>query len=154
MAWRSWVLQIVAAWRFDPRRSASSRSARSRPASSRFAFTKVAPLILAFSLPGFLDVPAASYTGWVWVGLAWAVAVSSFCGWLMWTWVNAVRGVARSAPFNYLMPPIAGFVAWLTLGEAFTWLKVGGAVVTMAGVAYAQFAGGPPPKEAGQPDSA
>ena len=113
-----------------------------------------APLILAFSLPGFLDVPAASYTGWVWVGLAWAVAVSSFCGWLMWTWVNAVRGVARSAPFNYLMPPIAGFVAWLTLGEAFTWLKVGGAVVTMAGVAYAQFAGGPPPKEASQPDAA
>jgi hypothetical protein len=26
--------------------------------------------------------------------------------------------------------------------------------VTMAGVAWAQFGGGPPPKEAGQPDSA
>jgi drug/metabolite transporter (DMT)-like permease len=68
--------------------------------------------------------------------------------------VNSVRGVARSAPFMYLMPPVAGVMAWLTLGETFTLLKLLGAAVTMAGVAYAQFAGGPPPKEAGQPDSA
>jgi drug/metabolite transporter (DMT)-like permease len=54
----------------------------------------------------------------------------------------------------YLMPPVAGVMAWLTLGETFTWLKIAGAAVTMAGVAWAQFAGGPPPKEAGQPDSA
>ena len=44
------------------------------------------------------------------------------------------------------MPPIAGIVAWLTLGEVFTPLKLAGAVVTMAGVALAQIAA--------QPDSA
>jgi drug/metabolite transporter (DMT)-like permease len=75
-------------------------------------------------------------------GLFWALVVSSFFGWLMWTWVNAVRGVARSAPFGYLMPPIAGAVAWLTLGESFSWLKIAGAAVTMAGVAYAQIGRG------------
>jgi drug/metabolite transporter (DMT)-like permease len=79
--------------------------------------------------------------------------VCSFCGWLVWTWVNSVRGVARSAPFMYLMPPVAGVMAWLTLGETFTWLKIAGAAITMAGVAWAQFGGRPPPKEAGQPDS-
>jgi drug/metabolite transporter (DMT)-like permease len=63
-------------------------------------------------------------------------------------------GVARAAPFGYLMPPIAGLVAWLTLGEAFTWLKIAGAAITMGGVAYAQFGGGPPPREAAQPDAA
>jgi drug/metabolite transporter (DMT)-like permease len=68
--------------------------------------------------------------------------------------VNSVRGVARSAPFMYLMPPVAGVMAWLTLGETFTWLKLVGAAITMAGVAWAQFGGGPPPKEAGHPDSA
>jgi drug/metabolite transporter (DMT)-like permease len=113
-----------------------------------------APPILIWTLPGFLSQPASTYTASVWVGLVWALVVSSFFGWLMWTWVNAVRGVARSAPFAYLMPPIAGLVAWLTLGEAFTWLKILGALVTMAGVAYAQFGGGPPPKEAAQPDAA
>ena len=113
-----------------------------------------APPILIWTLPGFLSKPASAYTPSVWIGLAWAMVVSSFFGWLAWSWVNAVRGVARSAPFGYLMPPIAGIVAWLTLGEAFTGLKIVGAAVTMAGVAYAQFGGGPPPKEAAQPDAA
>jgi drug/metabolite transporter (DMT)-like permease len=54
----------------------------------------------------------------------------------------------------YLMPPVAGVMAWLTLGETFTWLKIAGAAITMAGVAYAQFGGRPPPREAAQADSA
>lgn len=112
-----------------------------------------APPILVFTLPAFLSTPAGVYTAAVWMGLFWAIVVSSLFGWLMWTWVNSVRGVARSAPFTYLMPPIAGFVAWLTLGETFTWLKIAGAAVTMAGVAWAQFGGGPPPKETAQPDT-
>ena len=113
-----------------------------------------APPILVLCMKSFVDANLAGLTAAVWVGLFWAIVVSSFFGWLTWTWINTVRGVARSAPFAYLMPPVAGLVAWLTLGEAFTWLKIAGAAVTMAGVAYAQFGGGPPPKEAAQPDSA
>jgi len=113
-----------------------------------------APPILLLTFASFAATPASAYTPSVWLGLFWALVLSSFFGWLMWTWVNAVRGVARSAPFAYLMPPIAGLVAWLTLGEAFTWLKIVGAAITMAGVAYAQFGAGPPRKEAGQPDAA
>jgi drug/metabolite transporter (DMT)-like permease len=113
-----------------------------------------APPILIWTLPAFLATPAGAYTPSVWAGLFWALVVSSFFGWMLWHWVNAVLGVARSAPFAYLTPPIAGLVAWLTLGEVFTWLKIAGAVVTMGGVAYAQFGSGPPPKEAAQPDPA
>jgi drug/metabolite transporter (DMT)-like permease len=113
-----------------------------------------APPILVWTVPAFLAAPSSAYTPSVLVGLFWALVLSSFFGWMMWSWVNAVRGVARAAPFGYLMPPIAGLVAWLTLGEAFTWLKIAGAAVTMAGVAYAQFGGGAPPKEAAQPDAA
>jgi len=113
-----------------------------------------APPILLWTLPGFLEKPASAYTASVWIGLLWALVLSSFFGWLAWTWVNAVRGFARSAPFAYLMPPIAGLVAWLTLGEAFSGLKLAGAALTMAGVAYAQFGAGPPPKAAAQPDAA
>jgi drug/metabolite transporter (DMT)-like permease len=50
-----------------------------------------------------------------------------------------VRGVARTAPLMYLMPPVAGFIAWLAVGESYTWIKLGGAAVTLAGVALAQF---------------
>jgi drug/metabolite transporter (DMT)-like permease len=113
-----------------------------------------APPLLIASLPSFLAVDLAKLTPAVWLGLFWAIVLSSVAGWLVWTWVNAVRGIARSAPLMYLPPPIAGVVAWLTLGEHFTWLKILGAVVTMAGVAWAQFGAGTPRREAAQPDSA
>ena len=113
-----------------------------------------APPILVLCMKSFADANLAGLTAAVWVGLFWAIVISSFFGWLTWTWINTVRGVARSAPFAYLMPPIAGLVAWLTLGEVFTWLKIAGAAVTMTGVAWAQFGGGSPPKATAQPDAA
>ncbi len=110
--------------------------------------------ILVFTAPAFLAADFRGLGVFAWLALVWALVISSFCGWLMWTWVNTVRGVARTAAFQYLMPPIAGLVAWLTLDEAFTWLKIAGAAITMAGVAWAQFGGGhPPSKEAAQPDA-
>jgi drug/metabolite transporter (DMT)-like permease len=111
------------------------------------------PVMLALTVPFMAELELSSLKPAVWAALFWAFVVCSFFGWLAWTWVNSVRGIARSAPFMYLMPPVAGVMAWLTLGETFTWLKIAGAAITMAGVAYAQFAGGPPPKEAGQPDA-
>jgi drug/metabolite transporter (DMT)-like permease len=111
------------------------------------------PLMLAFTYRSMAEIELAAFGPAIWAALFWALVVCSFLGWLLWTWVNSVRGVARSAPFMYLMPPVAGVMAWLTLGETFTWLKLAGAAITMAGVAWAQFGGGPPPKEAGQPDS-
>jgi len=98
-----------------------------------------APPVVLFTLPAFAEAPLATAPAAVWLGLLWAVGISSFLGWIGWAWINAVRGVARSAPLQYLMPPIAGLAAWLTLGETFTWLKIAGAAVTMAGVAWAQF---------------
>ena len=113
-----------------------------------------APIMLAWTYPYFLVTQWNHVGPLVWAGLFFALVVSSFIGWLLWTWVNSVRGVARSAPFMYLMPPVAGVMAWLTLGETFTWLKIVGASITMAGVAWAQFGGGrPPPREAAQADS-
>ncbi|HEX5613177.1 MAG TPA: DMT family transporter [Burkholderiales bacterium] len=113
-----------------------------------------APPLLLVTLPSFLAASLTDLSWKVWFGMFWAAVVSSFLGWLVWSWVSAVRGVARSAPLQYLMPPIAGVVAWFTLGESFSPLKLAGAAVTMAGVAWAQFGGGrPPPREVAQPDS-
>ena len=68
------------------------------------------------------------------------MVLSAFLGWLVWGWVNAVRGVARTAPLMYLMPPVAGIVAWLVTGERYTAIKLAGAGLTLVGVALAQFA--------------
>jgi drug/metabolite transporter (DMT)-like permease len=75
----------------------------------------------------------------VWAGLLWSVLVASFAGWLVWAWVNAVRGVAKTAPLMYLMPPVAGAVSWVLGGESFTVIQVAGALIALAGVGMAQF---------------
>ena len=97
------------------------------------------PVVL-LSLPAGLRVAWGEVSPAIWLGLCYAVLVSAFLGWLVWGWVNAVRGVARSAPLMYLMPPVAGFVAWLVTGERYTGVKLAGAALTLAGVAVAQFA--------------
>ncbi len=99
--------------------------------------------VVALSLPAGLAVAWAAVPPLIWAGILWAVLVSAFLGWLVWGWANAVRGVARTAPLMYLMPPVAGLVAWLLTGERYTAVKLGGAALTLVGVALAQFASAP-----------
>lgn len=98
------------------------------------------PVVL-FALPAGLAAPWGDASLTVWLSLVWSVTVSAFLGWLLWGWVNAVRGVARTAPLMYLMPPVAGLVAWLFAGEQYTGIKLAGAALTLVGVALAQFTG-------------
>jgi drug/metabolite transporter (DMT)-like permease len=125
-----------------------------------YALLLVSPLIVIAWLPSAMDVAWATVPLSIWIGLLWAVIVSAFFGWLAWGWINAVRGVARTAPLMYLMPPVAGVVAWLVTDEVFTTMKLVGAAVTLGGVAYAQFTGrfalpwqpkSAPPEDAGEP---
>jgi drug/metabolite transporter (DMT)-like permease len=100
------------------------------------------PLML-FSMPAGLQAPWGQLGPWDVAGLLWSVVVASFVGWTAWGWVNTVRGVARTVPLQYLIPPIAGVFAWVLVGEVFTWVKLAGAGVTLLGVALAQYAGRP-----------
>lgn len=102
-----------------------------------------APLV-ALNLPAGLRVDWAAVGPGIWAGMFYAVLISAFLGWMVWGWVNAVRGVARTAPLMYLMPPVAGLVAWLVTGERYTAAKLAGAAVTLGGVALAQFASASP----------
>ena len=97
--------------------------------------------VLLWSWVSAQHVEWASFSLWTWLGLLWAVVVSAFAGWLAWGWINAVRGVASTAPLMYLMPPVAGLFAWALTGEHYTWIKIAGAGVTLLGVALAQYAG-------------
>jgi drug/metabolite transporter (DMT)-like permease len=101
------------------------------------------PVVL-LSLPAGLSVDWGSISPMIWLGTFYAVLISAFLGWMVWGWVNAVRGVARSAPLMYLMPPVAGLVAWGLTGERYTGIKLAGAALTLAGVAVAQYASARP----------
>jgi len=109
--------------------------------------------VVVLSLPAGMAVDWSAIPPLIWLGTLYAVLVSAFLGWLVWGWVNAVRGVARTAPLMYLMPPVAALVAWLATGERYTLVKLGGAALTLCGVALAQYASAPrdPVREAPAP---
>ncbi len=96
--------------------------------------------VMLLSIPTGLEAAWASLGVQGWVALAWSVLISAFGGWLVWGWVNQVRGVARTAPLMYLMPPVAGLFAWAITGEQYTAIKLVGAAIALIGVAFAQFA--------------
>ena len=100
--------------------------------------------VLVISLPAGLEVAWREVSPTIWLGMVYAVLISAFLGWIVWGWINAVRGVARTAPLMYLMPPVAGLVAWAVTGERYTAVKLGGAALTLAGVALAQFTSASP----------
>lgn len=97
------------------------------------------PLLLLTAVPG-LSTDWTALPAPVLLGLAWALVVSSFIGWIAWGWVNRRLGVGRTAPLMYLLPPIAGLAGWWMTGETFAPLKLAGAAVALAGVALVQFA--------------
>ena len=96
--------------------------------------------VMLLSIPTGLEAAWASLGVQGWVALAWSVLISAFGGWLVWGWVNQFRGVARTAPLMYLMPPVAGLFAWAITGEQYTAIKLVGAAIALIGVAFAQFA--------------
>jgi drug/metabolite transporter (DMT)-like permease len=98
------------------------------------------PIVL-LTAPVGLSIDWMALPMLTWFGLLWAVIVSAFAGWLVWGWVNAVRGVARTAPLMYLMPAVAGLAAWLLTDERFTLIKIAGAAITRGGGGVAQFTG-------------
>lgn len=97
-----------------------------------------APVMLALGAWPASQAAYTQFSGLAWLAFLWTVLVSAFLGWMLWTWVNAVRGVARTAPLLYGVPPIAGLVAWLTFGEDFAGPKLAGAALALAGVAWSQ----------------
>jgi len=90
------------------------------------------PLVL-LNLPAGIAVDWTAVPLVIWAGLGYSVVLSAFVGWIVWGWINAVRGVARTAPLMYLMPPVAGLVAWLATGEGYTLIKLLGAAITLLG---------------------
>jgi drug/metabolite transporter (DMT)-like permease len=97
------------------------------------------PLMLLLTAGAAWSAPWRNATAWGWASFFWTVLVSALLAWMLWGWTNAVRGVARTAPLLYLVPPVAGLVAWLTLGETFGPQKLLGATVALSGVVWAQW---------------
>jgi drug/metabolite transporter (DMT)-like permease len=97
-----------------------------------------APITVALNFFAGGSVPWATLSVLDWLSFLWISLVVAFGGWMLWGWVSVVRGVDRTAPLMYLLPPIAGIFAWAISGEVFGLAKLAGAALALVGVAISQ----------------
>jgi drug/metabolite transporter (DMT)-like permease len=101
-----------------------------------------APL-LAVSLPAALRQSWALPWG-TWALVAYTVAIPVFLAYIVWNWGILRVGVARTAPYAYLTPVVAGILSAIVFGESFSAVKVVGAAACLLGLALAAARGGAP----------
>lgn len=135
------LLLLLAALLFSAHTVAASRLFNRHGAVLVMAYSTLLAMLpmLLINAPQALQVPWASLPAAIWWGLLWSLAVASFAGWVAWGWLNDHLGVARTAPLLYLLPPVAGLISWMALGESFSALKIAGALMAGVGVAATQF---------------
>lgn len=117
-----------------------------KPLLARYPVTAVMTWTLTLGAPPalLLALPSLWTQSWGrvspagWALLAWSIVVPVYLAWSIWAWVIARAGVARASPFLYLAPIAGGVTAWLLLDESFGALKLGGALLTLTGLALAR----------------
>ncbi len=98
------------------------------------------PLMLV-ALPALFAQNWSVITAGGWITLVWSAIFPVYFAWMVWSWVNARAGVARTSLFMYLVPFVGGVASWFLLGEQFGLLKIAGACIVVAGLVTARFAG-------------
>jgi drug/metabolite transporter (DMT)-like permease len=77
----------------------------------------------------------------IWGSLVYAAAVSMRIGYSLWAWAMNRGGVARTAPYLFLIPVATGIMSAAALGEPFTPAKIGGALMVLAGTTLVRVLG-------------
>jgi drug/metabolite transporter (DMT)-like permease len=77
----------------------------------------------------------------VWGALVYAAVVSMLIGYSLWSWAMNRGRVARTAPYLFLIPVATGIISAVALGEHFTPVKIGGALMVLAGTTLVRVLG-------------
>lgn len=96
-------------------------------------------LFLPFGAHSVAQVDWTAIPAAAWAAVAFLAVFTSFIAYS--AWFVAIRGLppSRVAVFMYLQPPLTFAASWLFLGERLSTAFLGGAVLTLVGVALAQF---------------
>jgi drug/metabolite transporter (DMT)-like permease len=139
------LLLLLAAMLFSAHTVAATRLVTRHGVTLVMAYSTLLAMVpmLLINGPQALEVAWTSLPAALWWALFWSLAVASFAGWLAWGWLNEHMGVPRTAPLLYLLPPVAGLISWVALGESFSALKLTGAVMAGLGVAATQYGAAP-----------
>lgn len=86
------------------------------------------------------QMAAVRTAGWAgWGGIVYTAVLSSIVAHTLWYWLLERHPINLLVPFNLLVPPIGVASGVLLLGDPFSWQKLAGGLVTIAGVAVIQL---------------
>jgi drug/metabolite transporter (DMT)-like permease len=99
-----------------------------------------------------LRVPFRTIAPVDWLVLLLSGTVAVTLGWIVWVRGIRLLGVAGTVKFSFLVPVLAGVIAWLFQGERFTTPKIAGALAVLGGIFLARVPGWrtPPLEPAGE----
>ena len=122
-------------------------SVANRPLLARYPAPRVTAWTLARQRagvarhrPGVRRARLVAVTALGWLLVVWSAVVPVYVAWTLWSWVNHRDGVGRASVFIFLTPIVGGVTSWLLLDEGFGPFKIGGALLTLAGLALARRA--------------
>ncbi len=95
--------------------------------------------LLPFAWPQLVATEWAHVSLSAWLALAYSSILGAVIAYVIWFKSIGEIGATRTVVYNTLIPPIAVFIAMLTLGERFTPLQALGGVVVLVGVGLTRF---------------
>ncbi len=96
--------------------------------------------LMPFAWPEIMAQEWAQVSWGAWLALAYSVVLGAVISYVLWFKSVGEIGATRTVIYNTLIPPVAVFIAILTLGERFTPWQALGAIVVLGGVILTRFA--------------
>lgn len=96
------------------------------------------PLVL-IGIPAMSSQDWGGVSGISWVSFAYMCVIPVYLAYIAWGWAIRHRGVAITG-FTLLVPIVAGVLSWLFFDEEFTFRKIAGGTVAVAGLVLMQWA--------------
>ena len=96
------------------------------------------PIVL-ISLPSMSSQDWGGVSGGSWLAFAYMCVFPVYLAYIAWGWAIRHRGVAITG-FTLMVPIVAGVMSWLLYDEVFTFRKVAGGALAVAGLVLMQWA--------------
>jgi len=123
----TWALYTVLASNVMARTSSLS--------ATLVTFLSGTPVLLLMAVPSLASQDWRRIGAMGWLGVAFSGIVAIGLGYLAWNTGLGAVGSTRTVVYSNLTPVVAAALAWVTLGERWTFPQAAGAVVVLVGIA-------------------
>ena len=123
----TWALYTVLASNVMARTSSLS--------ATLVTFLSGTPVLLLIAVPSLASQDWRRIGAMGWLGVAFSGIVAIGLGYLAWNTGLGAVGSTRTVVYSNLTPVVAAALAWVTLGERWTFPQAAGAVVVLVGIA-------------------